>query len=260
MVRLTIRSPGVFSGRKKRRKSSNNNTPTAAARPPTSIIDTTITIDSAETPLMTEEPSPTAESLLEFRDIVNLEAIRKERLRLEKRKLIDKRMFDFHEAVNIRFTQMENDAKNVGLGPCTRFGLFLVKAIHIFDATIGLFFVVYGSLILSQFDDPAIEAAITSLVFGIFMIISSTMGVIGFTTKCCNRLGLLLSAYTAPFIIWFYAFVISSALVAQDVHLDYLTEHMSVMYLNADRIQLMVNLLPLIYIIMSSLALVEGLR
>ena len=88
MVRLTIRSPGVFSGRKKRRKSSNNNTPTAAARPPTSIIDTTITIDSAETPLMTEEPSPTAESLSEFRDIVNLEAIRKERL--EKRKFIDK--------------------------------------------------------------------------------------------------------------------------------------------------------------------------
>ena len=258
MVRLTIRSPGVFSGRKKRRKSSNNNTPTAAARPPTSIIDTTITIDSAETPLMTEEPSSTAESLSEFRDIVNLEAIRKERL--EKRKLIDKRMFDFHEAVNIRFTQMENDAKNVGLGPCTRFGLFLVKAIHIIDATIGLFFVLYGSLILSQFDDPAIEAAITSLVFGIVMIISSTTGVIGLTTKCCNRLGLLLSACTAPFIIWFYAFVISSALVAQDVHLDYLMEHMSVMYLNADRIQLMINLLPLIYIIMASLALVEGLR
>ena len=258
MVRLTIRSPGVFSGRKKRRKSSNNNTPTAVARPPTSIIDTTITIDSAETPLMTEEPSPTAESLSEFRDIVNLEAIRKERL--EKRKLIDKRMLDFHEAVNNRFTQMENDAKNVGLGPCTRFGLFLVKAIHIIDATIGLFFVVYGSLILSQFDDPAIEAAITSLVFGSVMIISSTMGVIGFTTKCCNRLGLLLSAYTAPFIIWFYAFVISSALVLQDVHFDYLTEHMSVMYLNADRIQLMINLLPLIYIIMTSLALVEGLR
>ena len=103
-------------------------------------------------------------------------------------------------------------------------------------------------------------AAITSLVFGSVMMCSSFMGVIGFTTKRCNRRGLLVSAYTAPFIAWFYMFVITSTIFAQDVYLEYLMEHMSVMYLNDARIQTIKNLLPLLYVVLASLVVVEGLR
>jgi hypothetical protein len=207
---------------------------------------------------MFDEQPPPLESSSRFRDIERAEVIQRDRH--ERRKSIDKRMLDFHEALTNRLSQMEKDAKDVEFGNCTRCGQLLVKTIHLIDATIGLFFVVYGSFIMTQFDNPATMAAITSLVFGSVMMCSSFMGVIGFTTKRCNRRGLLVSAYTAPFIAWFYMFVITSTIFAQDVYLEYLMEHMSVMYLNDARIQTIKNLLPLLYVVLASLVVVEGLR
>ncbi len=246
MVRqLKSSSSKIGISRKNSKKSSINTLNAAAA------------IDQAGTPLMFDDHRP-PESSSRLRDIDCAEVIRRDRH--ERRKTIDKRMLNFHETVTNRLSQMEDDAKDVDFGNCTRCGQLLIKTIHLTDATIGLLFVVYGSLIMTQFDSPAIMVGTTSLIFGSVMVMSSFMGVIGFTTKRCNRRGLLVSAYTAPFIVWFYTFVITSTIVAHDVHLEYLTEHMSVLYLNAARIQTIEHLLPLFYVVLASLAVVEGLR
>mmetsp|Transcript_14478 Transcript_14478/g.31402 ORF Transcript_14478/g.31402 Transcript_14478/m.31402 type:complete len:203 (-) Transcript_14478:151-759(-) len=142
----------------------------------------------------------------------------------------------------------------------TIFFQFLVKTIHLIDAMIGLTFVVYGSLIMTNFENPAMEAVITSLTFGSTMLFTSIMGVIGFTTKVCLRCGLALSAYTAPFIAFFYMFVIILLISSPETFFDYLTEHKDVLYLNDAEILLLENMLPLFYIIMASLAAVEICR
>lgn len=240
--------------RKKRKKSSNT---TTSVDTDTDSYSYTAS-DSAETPLLSDEPKLILESSSVFRDIARAEVSSMERL--ERRKSIDHRMFVFQETVHKRMAQMEEDAKEVKIWNCTQSGRSLIKSIHLIDAMFGIVCIVYGSLILAQFDDPAISVAVTSLTFGSVMLLSSIMGVIGFTTNRCNRRLLLASSYTAPFIVWFYIFVITSTLVAQELYLDYLTEHMSVLYLTEARIEIMISLLPLLYVILVSLAVFEVFR
>lgn len=167
---------------------------------------------------------------------------------------------DVETLLQKQMAQMEQDAKDIKIGHFTRLGQLVVKTIHLIDAAVGLFFLVYGSLIMTQFDNPAIDAANTSLTFGSIMMFSSILGVIGFTTKMCKRCGLLLSAYTALLIVGFYAFVIISLLAMPDVIFDYLMEHQSVLYLNAAQIQTLRDILPLLYIIMATLSAIEVMR
>ena len=86
------------------------------------------------------------------------------------------------------------------------------------------------------------------------------MGVVGFTTKLCWRCGLLFSAYTAPFIGFFYIFVIIAVLASPDVYFDYLTEHKDVLYLTDAEIATLRSLIPLFCIILACLAAVEITR
>lgn len=236
--------------RKKRKKTSNTATSVDT--------DSYTASDSAETPLLSEEPTLISESSSVFRDIAREEVSPMERL--ERRKSMDHRMFVFQETVHKRMAQLEEDAKEVKIWNCTQSGRLLINSIHLIDAMIGLVCIVYGSLVLAQFDNPTMPVAVTSLTFGSVMLLSSITGVIGFTTNRCNRRLLLASSYTAPFFVWFYIFVITSTLVAQELYLDYLTEHMSVLYLTATRIEIMISLLPLLYVILVSLAVFEVFR
>lgn len=211
---------------------------------------------AATAPLMDDRPGLASSSSSSSRGSMH-EGGKKERK--ERRNSIDEcvPILDIEAALNKQMAQMEQDAKDIKIGYCTKFGTLLVKTIHLVDAAIGLVFLVYGSLIMIQFDNPATDAAITSLTFGSILMCSSILGVIGFTTKLCNRCGLLLSAYTAPLIVFFYAFVMITVLAMPDVIFDYMTEHMSVLYLNAAQIQTLRNLLPLFYIIMASLSVLK---
>lgn len=159
-----------------------------------------------------------------------------------------------------KLSQEEQDAKDANLGCCHKFSKFLVKTIHLVDFLIGLIFVVYGSLIMISFENPAMEAVITSLTFGCSMLFTSIMGVIGFTTKVCKRFGLVFSAYMAPFIAFFYMFTIMALLSSSDVYFDYLTEHKDVLFLDEAEILTLENLLPLFYIILACLMAVEICR
>jgi len=141
-------------------------------------------------------------------------------------------------------TQEEQDEADVKMGCCYTFGGILVKSIHLIDGLIGLIFVVYGSLIMTQFVNPAMVAAIACLTFGSVLLFASIMGGIGFTTKVCKRIGLALSAYMAPCVSFIYLVAIIALLADPDTFFAYLTEQKDVLYLSSAEIATLKNLLP----------------
>lgn len=158
-----------------------------------------------------------------------------------------------------KLSQEEQDARDAKLGCCHHFQKTLVKLVHVIDALIGLTFLVYGALI-HAFEDPALEASISSMAFGATMLFASAVGAVGFFTRFCWRFGLILSAYTAPFIALFYIFVIVALALSGDIYFDYLNEHKDVMYLDDNEIAVIKEILPFFYIALASLAVIEGTR
>ena len=171
---------------------------------------------SSSSPLMADETisSTPSRSGLEADRSSRRDAKMKERT--ERRKKRDKRLADSNasrqasaasssrEKSKPKLSQAEQDVIDSKLGCCYHTGQFLVKVIHLIDALIGSVFIVYGFLIYFNFENPAIEAVITSLSFGWSMFLISMFGIIGFATKVCHRVGLVISAYLAPFIALWY--------------------------------------------------------
>mmetsp|Transcript_26322 Transcript_26322/g.54953 ORF Transcript_26322/g.54953 Transcript_26322/m.54953 type:complete len:304 (+) Transcript_26322:157-1068(+) len=159
-----------------------------------------------------------------------------------------------------KLTQEEQDARDAKLGCCTRFAQILVKIIHFVDAAIGLTFLIYGGLMYERFDDPAMEAIIGSLTYGSILLFTSLMGFVGFSFKACKRCGLAMSAWTAPFIGFFYLFVIIALAGDTDTYFNYLNDHKEEMYLDDEEIAMLRNLLPFFYIVMAVFTLIEICR
>ncbi|KAL9190354.1 hypothetical protein ACHAXT_007565 [Thalassiosira profunda] len=217
----------------------------------------------APSPLHEDEP-PSRSSSRALRDKQREEQRRE---RDERRSKRDKRLDDSKASKKAskkksrpKLSQEEQDAKDAKLGCCAKFAQFLAKAIHILDGCIGLTFVVYGALILTSFETPAMEAVYTSLIYGSTLLFASIMGIVGFYSTKCNRCGLAVSAYVAPFIALFYIVVIIAVLSSPDTFFDYLTEHKDVLYLTDDIIQTLRNLLPFFYIVLACLAAIEIVR
>lgn len=228
---------------------------------------------SEVTPLMSdEEPksSPSSSSLSPDEQ----RRVRKIKERAKRRAKRDKRLADSEaskkkeeaernkklKSNKPKLSQAEQDAKDSQLGCCHKFGQFLVKTIHFIDAIIGIIFIVYGFLLLFNFDEPAMEAVITSLTFGWSMFVISVVGVIGFMTKVCSRCGMALSAYMAPFIAIFYVVIILVLLTKPEDYFDYLEDNADKMYLNDAEIATLRGLVPLFCIILGCLAGVEIAR
>ena len=226
---------------------------------------------SEVTPLMSdEEPksSPSSSSLSPDEQ----RRVRKIKERAKRRAKRDKRLADSEASKkkeeaernkklkSNKLSQAEQDAKDSKLGCCHKFGQFLVKTIHFIDAIIGIIFIVYGFLLLFNFDEPAMEAVITSLTFGWSMFVISVVGVIGFMTKVCSRCGMALSAYMAPFIAIFYVVIILVLLTKPEDYFDYLEDNADKMYLRDAEIATLRSLVPLFCIILGCLAGVEIAR
>ncbi|KAL7534863.1 hypothetical protein ACHAXR_009493 [Thalassiosira sp. AJA248-18] len=159
-----------------------------------------------------------------------------------------------------KISQEEQDAKDVNLGCCAKFAQFMAKTIHFIDGLIGLAFVIYGALIMNCFEAPAMEAVTASLSYGSLLLFASIIGGMGFATSKCWRVGLVVSAYSAPFIALFYMFVIITLLTSPDTFFDYLTEHKDVLYLNDAEIATIKQIMPFFYIVLASLAAIEICR
>lgn len=218
-------------------------------------------------PLMADEPKSSSSSSRLKKD-EQRESERKERAerrkkrdnRLEESKASKKSSSKSKKKSKPKLSQEEQDVKDANLTCCHKFQQFLVKLVHVIDALIGGTFVIYGSLIMTQFENPAMEAVITTLTFGSTMLFTSIMGVIGFYSRVCLRVGLVMSAYTAPFIAFFYIFVIIAMLASPGTYFTYLTEHKDVLYLDDAELLILHQLLPFFYIVLASLAAIEICR
>lgn len=159
-----------------------------------------------------------------------------------------------------QLSQEDQDETDARLGCCTKFTQFIVKIVHLIDALIGITFIVYGSLIYLHFEEPAMEAVITSLSFGCIVLLSSLMGIFGFSFKTCKRCGLVFSSWAAIPIAFCYTFVIVALLGSPDTYFNYLTEHKDVLYLTDTEINAIKKCLPVFYIVLASLAATEICR
>ena len=157
-------------------------------------------------------------------------------------------------------SQVEQDGRDVKLGCCHIFGGLLIKTIHVIDALLGILLLTYGSLIITKFAKPAMAISVICLTLGSVLLLAAIMGFIGFHYKVCKRLGLALSAYMAPFIAFFYLIIVIAVLAATDKFFNYLRLHKDVLYLSATRIKSLRDLLPLFYIVLLVLAVLEMSR
>ena len=154
----------------------------------------------------------------------------------------------------------ERDGRDVKLGCCHIFGGLLIKAIHVIDALLGILLLTYGSLIITKFAKPAMTIAVICLTLGSVLLLAAIMGFIGFHYKVCKRVGLALSAYMAPFIAFFYLIIVIAVLAVTDKFFNYLRLHKDVLYLSATQIKSLRDLLPLFYIVLLVLAVLEMSR
>lgn len=222
---------------------------------------------AAASPLMADEPKPSSSSSSSRLNRDDEREARKKE-REERRKKRESRINDAKESSSKsrkkkskpKLSQEEQDVTDSQLGCWYKTQQFLVKMVHVLDALIGLTFVVYGSLINNKFENPAMEAVITTLTFGSTLLFTSIMGVIGFYSKMCSRGGLVLSGYSAPFIAFFYLLVIIVLLSAPDKISDYLTKYKDVLYLDDAEILTLKQILPFFYIVLASLAAIEIIR
>lgn len=159
-----------------------------------------------------------------------------------------------------KLSQEEQDANDAKLGCCHKFSQFLVKMIHLLDGLIGFTFLIYGLVINFNFKTPAMEAVITSLTYGSALLFASIMGVVGFYSSRCNRVGLAISAYMGPFIAFFYIFVIIAMLTSSETYWAYLSDNKDVLHLTDAQILILIQILPFFYIVLASLAAIEICR
>lgn len=225
----------------------------------------------AVSPLMADEPKATATSSRSNDSALKEEQRAKARKeRDERRGQRDKRIADSKASKSSssdkkkkskpKLSVEEQLQRDSNLGCCHKFAQFLAKFVHLIDGIIGLAFVVYGCLLKYEFEEPAAGAVDTTLAYGSTLLITSILGASGFATSFCSRVGLVISAYIAPFIAFFYIFVIIAMLSSGDLYWDYVTEHKDVLYLNDSEIATLKQIMPFIYIVLASLAAVEVCR
>jgi len=192
--------------------------------------------------------------------------------REERRKQRDAHISEFDSATSLetgakcktisqpKVSREERNEKDAKLGCCHEFGTLLVKLVHVFDALIGVTFIVYGSLIATGFEKPAMEAVVTTLTYGSVILFSSIMGAVSFCSPHHKRLGLLISAYSAPIIVIFYTVAMIAELGFSASIIGYLTKHMDVLYLNEAEIATLKQILPLFFVVLTSLTAIEICR
>jgi hypothetical protein len=213
-------------------------------------------------PLMADEPSVTSGRSFSSRDgeRASRRMERDKRLASSKAASVSSSKSKSSNSNKTIMTQEEQDEADVKMGCCYTFGGILVKSIHLIDGLIGLIFVIYGSLIMTQFHSPAEVASIVCLTYGAVLLFFALMGGIGFTSRVCKRCGLALSAYIALFIAFFYLVGIIALLASPDTFFNYLTDHKDVLYLSSAEIATLKQLLPFFYIVLVALGAMEMTR
>mmetsp|Transcript_3795 Transcript_3795/g.9700 ORF Transcript_3795/g.9700 Transcript_3795/m.9700 type:complete len:293 (+) Transcript_3795:71-949(+) len=145
-------------------------------------------------------------------------------------------------------------------GCCRRLFECTIKALHVLDVCLGMAMIVYGSLLLTQFAEPARAAADFCLVFGTIHFIPSTLGIVSYFLGGCRRFGLIVSAYTGAYFASIYLITAIVLGMDEEGFLAYLDDNKEVMYLGPNVTDKFRKLMPLFYTILAVLAFLEASR
>jgi len=115
---------------------------------------------------------------------------------------------------------------------CSRLIEYTIKSLFGIDICIGIILIIYGSLILTQFDKEsvAMAAVIFCLLFGSIHFTTSLVGCISLFWKGCKRNGLVLVGYIGPYVALVYFTIVVALLADTSGFLEYLDDHKEVSY------------------------------
>ena len=121
---------------------------------------------------------------------------------------------------------------------CSRLIEYTIKSLFVIDICIGIILIIYGSLILTQFDkeSAAMAAVIFCLLFGSIHFTTSLIGSISLFWSGCKRRGLILVGYIGPYVALVYFTIVIALLADTSGFLQYLDEHKEVSLLVVNRV------------------------
>ncbi len=152
------------------------------------------------------------------------------------------------------------DVYNEQLGCCSKVGKYAVETLHAIDICLGLGLVIYGSLLFTQFETPAMAAALFCVILGTIHLATSLAGIFSFVVESCYRCGLVISAYIAPYFAIVYITIVIALIVDSAGFLKYIDDHKDQMFLGQDAAANFKKMLPLFYIVLIVLGFLESLR
>ena len=128
--------------------------------------------------------------------------------------------------------ELENNLHNntANQNCCSKLIEFTIKSLLVIDICIGIILIIYGSLILTQFDKEsvAMAAVIFSLLFGSIHFTTSVFGCISLLWTGCKRNGLVLVGYVGPYVALVYFTIVIALLADTSGFLQYLDYHKEV--------------------------------
>lgn len=145
-------------------------------------------------------------------------------------------------------------------GCCSQFMGLIIKCLHVIDVCLGITLVVYGSLLRTQFEQPAMAAVVFCLLLGTILLVSSAVGIFSYASSSCSRWGMLVSGLVAPYLSVVYVTMIIALCFDSSGLFMYLEDHHEVMYFSEDVVQNLEGLMPLVYSILGVLAGLELAR
>ena len=113
-------------------------------------------------------------------------------------------------------------------GLCDRILLHSIQTLHVVNFGCGFAAVVYGSLLVSKFDEPAMASAMFCLIVGTIHLSTSSVGMFSYFGKWCRRFGLKMSGVVGPYVSFVYLTIIVTLAADEGGFLGYLDDNKEV--------------------------------
>jgi hypothetical protein len=145
-------------------------------------------------------------------------------------------------------------------GCCSKVRGWIIESLHVVDVCLGITLIVYGSLLTTQFANPAMAAVTFCLLLGSILFASSAAGIFSYVTPLCSRWGLVVSGLVAPYLSVVYISIFISLAMDTNGFLTYLEDHNDVMYLSENVRENLEGSMWLVYSLLGILAALELTR
>ncbi|KAL3789625.1 hypothetical protein HJC23_003174 [Cyclotella cryptica] len=140
---------------------------------------------------------------------------------------------------------------------CSQFMRWTIKALHVTDVCLGMALIIYGSLLRTQFEQPAMAAVVFCFLLGSIILVASVAGIFSYASPSCSRWGLLVSGFVAPYLAAVYVTMIIALVMDSSGFFMYLEDHHDVMYMGENVVENLNRLMPLLYTLLGLLLVLE---